>query len=284
MRVLVLGASGMLGSAIFRFFSISPGYEVFGSLRSSSVLRFFPKILQPLLSVIGDIEDLAEVNKLIAEVKPEVVINCIGLVKHLVNDKEPLQAIDVNAAFPHRLASLCEQYSCRLIHMGTDCVFSGEKGMYTELDKSDASDLYGRSKYLGEVDCLHAITLRTSIIGHELNSSSSLIDWFLTQETSIKGYKKAIFSGLPTVELARIIRDYVIPHPHLRGVYNVSAVAITKYDLLSLVANVYNKKIEIYPDDQVNINRSLDSSKFCAATGYVAPSWSELIQLMHANK
>ena len=202
----------------------------------------------------------------------------------VLSKKEPLQAINVNSTFPHRLSILCEQYSCRLIHIGTDCVFSGEKGMYTEVDKSDAFDLYGRTKSLGEVDYPHAITLRTSIIGHELNSSSSLTDWFLKQEVSIKGYKTAIFSGLPTLELARIIRDYVIPHPHLRGVYNVSAAAISKYDLLSLVSKIYNKKTVIYPDEQVEVNRSLDSNKFCAATGYVAPSWPELIKLMYANK
>ena len=152
--------------------------------------------------------------------------------------------------------------------------------MYTEGDASDAKDLYGRSKYLGEVDYPHAITLRTSIIGYELDGERSLIGWFLAQEGSVKGYKRAIFSGLPTVEIARVIRDHVIPHPELQGVYHVSAEPINKFDLLTLVAQTHRKTIDISTDDQLVIDRSLDSTRFRHATGFAPKVWPELIRSM----
>jgi dTDP-4-dehydrorhamnose reductase len=153
--------------------------------------------------------------------------------------------------------------------------------MYTEGDIADAFDLYGRSKYLGEVDYPNAITLRTSIIGHEMNGARSLVSWFLAQDKAVKGYKKAIFSGLPTVEIARTIRDFVIPRPDLHGVYHVSAQPISKFDLLSLVADIYEKKIEILPDESFAINRSLDSTRFRVETGFQPKPWGDLIKSMH---
>ncbi len=156
--------------------------------------------------------------------------------------------------------------------------------MYTEADIPDAKDLYGLSKYLGEVDYSHAITLRTSIIGHELNGSRSLVGWFLSQTNTVKGFRLALFSGLPTVEIARIIRDYVIPHFELHGLYHVSSEPINKYDLLKLLSQAYHKIIDIQSDDQLVIDRSLDSTRFREATGYVAPKWPELIRLMSSFK
>jgi dTDP-4-dehydrorhamnose reductase len=209
-----------------------------------------------------------------------VVINCIGLIKQIKNADDPLVAIPINSLLPHRLAQLCGVTGARLVHMSTDCVFFGDRGMYTEADISDAKDLYGRSKYLGEVDYPNAVTLRTSIIGHELNGTNSLVGWFLAQHGSVKGFRRAIFSGLPAFELARIIRDYVIPDPDLHGVYHVSADPINKFDLLNLISNVYGKKIDITPDDNFIINRSLDSTRFREATGYQPKPWPELVRQM----
>lgn len=283
MRMLIFGASGMLGNATLRLFTQSPGYLTFGSVRSSGALRLLPEHLHQNIITGVDVENIDSLTRLFARVHPDVVINCIGLVKQLAEADDPLAALPINAMLPHRLARLCEVANARLVHMSTDCVFSGEKGMYTEEDASDAKDLYGRSKYLGEVDYPHAITLRTSIIGHELDGARSLVGWFLAQEGQVKGFKRAIFSGLPTVEIARIIRDHVIPHPELHGLYHVSAKPINKYDLLSLVAQEYGKTIEIIPDDKFAIDRSLDSSRFRAATGYDAPEWPALIRLMHES-
>lgn len=284
MRILVLGASGMLGNAVLRVMDEKQDWEVFGTVRSSGVSRFFSDRIARRLIAGCDVGDHDALVKVFAQVRPNVVINCIGLIKQLADADDPLQAIPINSLLPHRLAGLCALVGARLVHMSTDCIFSGVKGGYTENDPSDAKDLYGKSKFLGEVDYPYAITLRTSIIGHELQSAHGLIDWFLSQQERCKGYKQAIFSGLPTVALALIIRDVVITHPDLTGVYHVAAEPISKYSLLRLVADVYGKTIEIVPDDQLVIDRSLNADRFRQATGYLAPQWPELIKLMHSYK
>lgn len=281
-RVLVLGATGMLGSTVLRLLAKSPKFDVFGSVRSTQSLSLFPSNLAKRLICGVDMDNIDSISSLFQEVRPNVVINCIGLVKQLKDSNNPLASIPINALLPHQLARLCEASGARLVHMSTDCVFSGLKGMYTEADVSDAQDLYGRSKFLGEVDYPHAITLRTSIIGHELNSAHGLVNWFLAQEGSVKGFTNAIFSGLPTDELAKVIRDFVIPNPVLQGIYHVAAEPISKYDLLNLVNQEYKKGLEIQPDNQLIIDRSLNAQRFQQVTGYQAPSWPELISQMHA--
>lgn len=281
-KVLVLGASGMLGNAVLRVFAESRGFEAFGTVRSSRSAKLLPPAVQPHLIVGVDVENTDSLLTVFGKVQPDVVINCIGLVKQLSEADDPLAAIPINSLLPHRLARLCAVCGARLVHMSTDCVFSGSKGMYTEADVPDATDLYGRSKYLGEVDHPNAITLRTSIIGHELDGARSLIGWFLSQEGSVKGFKNAVFSGLPTVEIARIIRDFVIPQRDLRGAYHVSAEPINKFDLLTLVAETYKKDVEIEAEEGFCINRSLDSKRFRAATGYQPESWPELVRSMCA--
>jgi dTDP-4-dehydrorhamnose reductase len=280
-RLLVLGVSGMLGNAVFRVFAQSDRYSVMGSARSAGVLRLLPFELREQVICGVDAENTDSLSRLFALARPNVVINCIGLVKQLAEAGDPLAASTINALLPHRVARLCDVAGARMIHISTDCVFAGTRGMYSEQDVSDAKDLYGRSKYLGEVDYPHAVTLRTSIIGHELNSVHGLVGWFLAQQEPIRGYSGAIFSGLPTVELARVVRDFVLPNPELRGLYNVSAEPINKYELLKLVAKVYGKVIDITPDDKLKIDRSLDSSRFREITGYQPAAWPELVRRMH---
>lgn len=285
MRVLVLGATGMLGSAVFKVLSGSNALSVFGTVRNASAIKNFgPEFHENLISGVDVLDHDCLVN-VFQQYKPDIVINCVGLIKQLSTAKDPLSTLPVNAMLPHRLSKLCGLTNSRLIHISTDCVFSGRKGMYQELDISDAEDLYGKSKYIGEVVSeSHAITLRTSIIGHELNSQSSLVDWFLSQEGTVKGYSQAFFSGLPTVELARVIMEFVIPQPTLHGLYHVSAQPIDKLTLLQYVAKTYQKDIHIVPDDHLKIDRSLDSSRFRTATGYVPPAWTDLIQTMYAQR
>lgn len=252
-------------------------------MRSAAALRHFPERNRNRLMTGVDVLDHDALVSVLTKVRPDVVINCIGLIKQLSNANDPLLALPINSMLPHRLANLCSLGQSRLVHFSTDCVFSGRDGGYSELDTSDAEDLYGKSKYIGEIQSQpHAITLRTSIIGHELNSSYALVDWFLAQQDSVKGFAKAIFSGLPTVELARVVKNYVLPRPQLSGVYHVAAQPISKLDLLRLVAEIYQKEIEILPDESLMIDRSLDASRFSEATGYRAPPWSELINKMHA--
>jgi dTDP-4-dehydrorhamnose reductase len=285
MRVLIFGVTGMLGNAVFRAFDADAAYEVWGTLRSGTALRYFPQQCFPRLLTGVDALEQDALVAVLARLRPDIVINCIGLIKQLADAKDPLTALPINAMLPHRLAHICELAGARLIHVSTDCVFSGRQGAYRESDTSDAEDLYGKSKYIGELhDLPNAITLRTSIIGHELGSSHALVDWFLSQQCRVKGFSKAIFSGLPTVELARVMKDFVVPHPQLNGLYHVAAEPIAKLDLLQLIAAEYGKQIEIRPDDELVIDRSLDGSRFCDATGYVAPAWPELIRRMHANR
>lgn len=280
-NVLVLGATGMLGNAVMRLFEQSPEFRVVGSARTSASVRLLPEALRDRMICGIDVENQDNLIRLFSTVRPDVVINCIGLVKQLAQAEDPLLALPVNALLPHRLARLSAVAGARFIHVSTDCVFSGSRGMYREEDISDARDLYGMSKYLGEVDYPHAITLRTSIIGHELGGAHGLIGWFLAQQGEIRGYTRAVFSGLPTVELARVIRDHVLPFPELHGLYHVSADPINKHELLGLVAQIYAKDIKITPDNRLIIDRSLDSSRFRKLTGYQPPVWSQLIRSMH---
>ncbi len=282
LKVLVLGVSGMLGNAVLRVFAQSDHYRVVGSARSAGVLRLLPPQLREQVVCGVDVENTDSLVQLFTSARPDVVINCIGLVKQLAEANDPLAAIATNALLPHKLARLCALAHARLIHVSTDCVFAGTRGMYAEHDLPDAQDLYGRSKYLGEVNYPHAITLRTSIIGHELSSAHSLLGWFLAQAGPVKGFTRAIFSGLPTTELARVMRDFVIPHAGLQGLYHVAADPINKFDLLQLIAQAYGKSTAITPDDNLAIDRSLDSSRFREVTGYRPPAWPDLVRQMQA--
>ncbi len=285
MKILVLGASGMIGSAIFRVLSNVSNFKVRGSIRSKELKRFFREDQKEALVVCNDVLDQIQLVRLFSNIKPDVVINCVGLTKHHKEADDILLAVPLNTMLPHRLADLCKASSARLIHISTDCIFSGSHGNYLERDHSDAVDIYGKSKYLGEVvNDPRAVTLRTSTIGHELQSSYGLLEWFLAQEGSCTGFNKAIFSGLPNTVFAEILRDYVIPKPELHGLYHVGAGPIGKYDLLKLIAAQYNKNINIIFDEKFAIDRSLNFEKFSHITGYHAPSWPELIQSMRKSQ
>lgn len=283
MKLLILGASGMLGNALFRYLSNDSSLDVWGTIRAEQNDKL--QELAPKGHLIGgiDFDEIAykaAFNR-IRQIEPNVIINAVGLVKQDGAAKDPLRAIPINAMLPHRLVNLCEDIGARLIHMSTDCVFAGENGMYTENDLAGAIDLYGRTKLIGEVDQPFALTLRTSIIGHELQGKRSLVDWFFSQQGSVLGYQNAVFSGMPAVEVARIIHQYVLPNEQLHGLYHLSAEPINKFELLKLISAVYAKYIEILPNTEFKIDRSLDSSKFRRATGFSPNSWPEMIQIMH---
>ncbi|MCU7806361.1 MAG: SDR family oxidoreductase [Candidatus Thiodiazotropha sp. (ex Semelilucina semeliformis)] len=282
MRILILGISGMLGNAVFRYFSNINHHDVVGTLRSHRDLAHFPMPWQDRIITGVDVLHQDGLINLLSETRPDVVINCVGLIKQLSSANDPLVALPINSLFPHRLSRLCQLSECRLIHISTDCVFSGRSGNYLETDLSDAEDLYGQSKHIGEVNNeANAITLRTSIIGHELHSNHALVDWFLNSSEQVNGFTKAIFSGLPTIELAHVIHDHVLPVSDLHGLFHVSTDPITKHDLLTLIASVYQKEIEIVPNKELVIDRSLNSDLFKSATGYQPPAWPDLIKTMH---
>lgn len=281
LTVLVLGASGMLGNAVFRVLASSQALRTFGSVRNNSARRFFAAESQDFLLSGLDVCNADTLTEVLCRVRPDVVINCVGVVKQLLTLQNPLDILPVNALFPHQLAQLCALSGARLIHLSTDCVFSGTQGLYDENDVPDARDLYGLSKLLGEVTDKNAITLRTSIIGHEFLGNHGLVEWFMSQKQTVNGFVNAVFSGLPTVEVARVIRDYILPNRELQGLYHLAAEPISKYELLKLVRAQYGKAIEITPCETPVLNRSLNGNKFFLATGYQAKPWPELVQTMH---
>ncbi len=255
--------------------TVLPGYRAPGGY----------EILQPDRLLDGvDAFQLDSVVRVMAVVKPDAVINCIGIIKHLRAAKDPIVSLTINSLFPHQLANLCRACGARMVHMSTDCVFSGRKGMYTEDDVSDAEDLYGRTKFMGEVGAPGCLTVRTSIIGRELDTANGLIEWFLSQRGGkVRGFQKAIFTGFTTDALAGIIADVLENHPQLSGVYQVSSDPINKFDLLKLVNEIYGLGIQIEPNSDFVCDRSLDSSRFRSAIGFQPPTWEQMIQEIHRD-
>ena len=283
MRILILGATGMLGYSLFSNLREYDGFEVFGTVRNiKGKEAFFEHALSSLVCDV-DVTETAQIERVIASTKPDVVINCIGLIKQHSISKQYLSAIEINSLLPHRLASLCGQYSAKLIHFSTDCVFSGKEGLYNEESVPDAIDLYGKSKCLGEVDYAPHLTLRTSIIGHELSSSVSLVDWFLSQSYEVKGFSKAIFSGMPTCYIAKLLAEHMLKMPALSGLYHLSVAPIDKYTLLKLISETYSKGININEFSDFEIDRSLRSERLVNKLGLIVPSWIELIGYMHRD-
>ena len=282
MKVLVLGASGLLGRAMMRVLPESRDLEVHGTVRTDAAREECSPAANGVLEVLSDVQDEHAFERMLRRVDADVVINCVAPSRESLAASDPIEVIPICAVLPHRLARQCERKGARLIHVSTDGVFSGRRGRYTEDDEPDARDLYGMAKLLGEVHAPHAITIRTSMVGHERRNGRGLLEWFLSQERSCKCFSRAIFSGLPAVVLAAIVRDVIIPRSELRGVYHVAAEPITKCDLLRLIGTVYGRATEIVPDDSVVIDRSLNPQRFRAATGYTPPAWPDMIRTMHS--
>ena len=207
-------------------------------------------------------EAFETVQRAITSVRPDVVINCIGIVKQAAAAHDAITSISINSLLPHRLAALCRTEGARLIQISTDCVFSGRAGRYTEDDLPDPVDLYGRSKLLGEVADGDCLTVRTSIVGRELVGANGLLEWFLAQEGSVRGFRRAIFSGLTAEALARLLAAVVCDHRGLTGIRHVAAQPISKFDLLCMLKRAYHAPLEIVPDDEFVCDRSLDARKF----------------------
>jgi dTDP-4-dehydrorhamnose reductase len=221
-KVLILGGSGMLGHTLFRHLALQPNLEVYATVRSpKGLLLWFSQELLKKICADVDANNFDSVTNIISSIQPDIVINCIGMVSKFRIANDLLSLINVNARFPHRVAFLCQTVGAKLIHISTDGVFDGKKGMDTESDEVNISDIYGMSKFLGEVRYPHCLTLRTSIIGHELEGKKGLVEWFLSQKRDVRGYTKAIYSGLPTIELSEIIKDYILPNDHLAGIFKV---------------------------------------------------------------
>lgn len=275
MNILILGASGLLGQALFK--GIGGSNNVFGTIRDIQMKFFFPKDTQEYLIEIKDVFCLNELEQILEKFEIDVVINCISI-SNIYNQSEKLLN-SIFGKFPHDLALLCSKNKIRVIQISSDGIFSGACGNYLECDKPDPIDLYGSAKLKGELDGPNQITIRTSIIGHDSIKGNGLLEWFLLQKKA-NLYSNYIFSGITTNEFALIIRDYILNYDSLEGIYHIASSPISKYDLLKLVSKKYHLKNTIIKDDSVKINRSLLALKFLKDTGYVAPTWKKLIQNM----
>jgi dTDP-4-dehydrorhamnose reductase len=284
MKIIVLGVNGLIGNEIFRFLSHNSNWEVYGTLRNAENGLIFPSSLKENLLHSPNLLNDNELTNFLKGSKPNVIINAVGITKHRLESENILDVIPINSLFPHRLAKICDLLSIRLIHISTDCVFSGNKGNYLESDLADAKDIYGKSKALGELKNNSSLTLRTSTIGYELNSTYGLLNWFLSQKETCKGYSRAIFSGLPASYFAFILQHYVIPNKNIMGLYNLASEPISKFDLLKNIADIYGLNIRIEKDDSFEIDRSLNADLFNELTGFVPPKWPELIKFMYQNQ
>lgn len=283
MRVLIFGGTGMLGHKLVG--ALGRQFEAWSTIRGPfsevEYLGIFDRS-----RTIENVEavDADSLACSIEKSQPDVVINAIGVIKQLPSSKDVIHTLTINSILPHRLAELSEKYGFRLICISTDCVFDGEKGMYTEEDAANALDLYGRSKNLGEVVSGNALTIRTSIIGREIGTAHSLVEWFIgNQGKTVKGFANAIYSGFPTIVFADIIADLIVNHSGLSGLYHISSEPISKFELLQLVKSSYGLDIEIERFEDFRIDRSLDSTKFRNVTGFRPMDWKTMVEQMAAD-
>lgn len=283
MKILVFGATGMLGHKLMQV--LSNRNDIFGTIRGKPSSYMAHPVLSGM-SLVGDThaEDFDSIIRAFSEVQPDVVVNCIGIIKQHPLANDPLHSIKINSLFPHRLQRLCTSTGARLLHISTDCVFSGRKGYYIEADGPDAEDLYGRTKVLGEVTEPGSMTIRTSIIGRELQSKYGLVEWLLGNNGGrVQGYTNAIFSGFTSLALAKIIEDIIKFHPDLHGIWHISSDPITKFDLLRLINQELDLHIIIDRNDSIKCDRSLNSDRFRNSTGFVSPRWEEMIAEMRRD-
>jgi len=277
LRLLILGGSGMLGHQLWR--GLHAQHDTWVTLRRPVADFEVHNLFDEAKAIqFDDITDDTALERALGQAKPEAVINCVGLIKQRDEASDEALTLRVNAEFPHRLAKRCGEAGARLIHFSTDCIFAGTKGNYTESDPSDAADLYGQSKHQGEVADAHSVTLRTSVIGHELATNLALLDWFLSQRgQAIRGFTKAIYSGFTTLEMARIVDRILTQHTDLSGVWHVASEPISKFGLLELCREKLGWEGVIEPNDEFVCDRSLNADRFNAATGYTPPSWEAMI-------
>jgi dTDP-4-dehydrorhamnose reductase len=275
-RILILGGDGMLGHRLLTAWR--ERHEVRVTLRRDLGDYAAHGLFDTGNSYAGiDVRSLGPLLDVAADFRPEAIVNAVGIVKQRDEAKDAITSLEINALLPHRLAVLARAIGARFVHLSTDCVFSGSKGRYTEADPSDAEDLYGKTKFLGEVQDSHCITFRTSIIGRELVRKTGLLEWFLAQKGSVRGYRRAIFSGFTTTEMGRIIEGILLKYPSASGLYHVSSGPISKYDLLALIKNRLKLPIDIVPDDSFVCDRSLDSARFSRDFGYTPPVWESMV-------
>jgi len=283
MRILILGATGMLGHKLWQ--TLSPAHDVVATVRCGVEEAAAHGLFDPARLIGGvDAMRFATIERAVREADPQVVINAIGLIKQIDAARDPVACITLNALLPHQLAALCAGLGARLIHISTDCVFSGRAGMYDESMPPDPVDLYGRSKFMGEPSGPGALTLRTSLIGRELRGGYSLVEWFLAAQGPVRGFTQAFFSGFTTQEFSRLIQRIIDERPELEGLLHASAGRISKHDLLVLLREAFGLSTPIERDESLRLDRSLDSARLRGLLGYTPPAWPEMVRELAAEQ
>ncbi|MCX5848960.1 MAG: SDR family oxidoreductase [Deltaproteobacteria bacterium] len=278
MRIIILGGTGMLGHQLWKYLpSCFP--DTFVTIRygrgdyGNSNLYQSERVIENM-----DVSDLNRVTGVLKAIQPNVILNCIALTPRREKTDNPIPSIFLNALFPHQLAKLAGDIRARLIHFSTDCVFDGVAGHYKDNSLTNATDLYGRTKALGEIKANHVLTLRSSFIGRELKGGTELLEWFLAQKGEVRGFKNAIYTGFTTLEISRVIERLLQSYPDAAGLYNVSSDPINKYDLLKLIAKKMRPGIKVLPEKQFRCDRSLDSTRFRKEFDYNPPNWGNMVE------
>lgn len=278
MRLVILGGSGMLGHTLWErlsqrfpdtYTTIHKGIGDYGDDGLFGSDRVIDHI---------DVMDFRILEGALRVIKPDVILNCIGITKRREEPQNPIPSIILNAMLPHKLAKLAADVNAKLIHFSTDCVFDGRTGRYSDDAPTNATDLYGRTKALGEVTGNSVLTLRSSFIGKELREGTELLEWFLSQKNAVRGFKNAIYTGLTTLELCRVIEKLLLDYPDASGLYNVSSEPINKFELLRLIGEKMHRSVEIIPDESFHCDRSLDSARFRRDFGYAPPTWTKMVE------
>jgi dTDP-4-dehydrorhamnose reductase len=285
MKIAIIGATGMIGHRLWS--GLSSNHDVFALVRRKATeIPNLPNIKRDQIYEGMNIENFDSLSKRLSQIGPDVVFNCVGVVKQLKLAKSYTHSIELNSLFPHKLASLGETLGFRIIQFSSDCIFDGRKGQYTEDDLPNATDIYGRTKALGEVaDGEHVLTLRTSFLGREIFPHGGLINWFESQAGGkIKGFSKAIYSGLPAQCFVELLNDTILPNKGLKGLYHLSSEPIDKYRLLKMAREVLDLDIEIEKDESFEIDRSLNCRKFSLETGYSPLKWEEMISKLAVDQ
>lgn len=277
MKILIFGGDGMLGHQLFRQWNRR--HETYVTLRNELASYSSSGLFEPQRSIPNiDVRSIETVISCVERLRPDALVNAVGLVKQRPMATESQPSSEINTLFPQQLAIVGQSVGARVVHFSTDCVFSGRKGSYTEQDIPDPEDLYGRSKLLGELNSPNCITFRTSIVGRELSRKTGLLEWFLAQRSSVRGFTRAIYTGFTTIEMARIVERLITQYPQASGVWHVSSDRISKYDLLCLVKKYFKLDTEIVPSDSFVCDRSLLSDRFRTAFGYTPPTWDKMVE------
>lgn len=278
-KIIVLGATGMLGSQITRYLNKANNYHIICIIRDKKKFKLLNIKNKKFLTVIYcNLDNSKKIEKIIKKIKPDYLINCVGMVKQIMSPKNKKLTYFLNVKIPKYLSKFALNQNFQLIHFSTDCVFSGKKGNYSEISKTDCIDYYGITKLKGEIRSNNTINLRTSIVGHELNTKIGLLEWFMFSTKKVYGFKNSIFSGLTTLEIAKFLDNYIIKKSLLKsGVFHLSSKPINKFNLLKMIARIYKKKILIIPENSVKCDRSLNSNKLKKIVKYKSKSWKRML-------